>query len=83
MGKIKMYLEKQSKSENEDIRRDAQDCLAIYEAIQGINPNGEVRSSQWNPLVATIFPKVLCDDRIYQPTAIGRIFLRGIKQNKK
>ena len=52
MGKLYNYLQKQL--ESEEHKKDAEDCLKIYEKLKEMN-NGSVWSSQWNPLVTVTF----------------------------
>ncbi len=75
MGKLLTYLEKQLKTE---YKQDAEDCLLIYNKLKEMY-NGSVWSSNWTPLVSTIFKGFPSDDRRFEPTAIGRIFLKGLK----
>lgn len=73
MSKTLKYLEKQLKTEH---KQDAEDCLLIYNKLKEIN-NGHVWSSNWTQLVSTVFKGFPSDDRRFQPTVIGRIFLKG------
>lgn len=74
MGKVLTHLEKQLKTE---YKQDAEDCLIIYNKLKEMY-NGSVWSSNWTPLVDTIFKGFPSDDRRFKPTAIGRIFLKGL-----
>lgn len=80
MGKLIDYLQKQLKSEDETIRKDGEDCLKIYEKLKEMD-NGSVWESKWRPLVDTRFKGFPSSDRTYHPTAMGRIFLKGIENN--
>jgi hypothetical protein len=75
MGKLLERLNKQLKSE---YKQDAEDCIEIYNKLKDMS-NGHVWSSNWEPLVRTIFKGFPSDDRRFEPTEIGRIFLKGIR----
>ena len=76
MGKLYDRLQKQLKSE--EFKKDAEDCLTIYEKLKELN-NGSVWDSEWQLLVGVKFKGFPSDERIYKPSKIGYIFLRGIK----
>ena len=76
MGKLKERLLSQAK--HEDRKNDAIQCLEIYDALNKIN-NGKVWSSQWQILVDVKSAGFESDDRIYYPSKIGLIFLKGLK----
>ena len=81
MGKLYDRLQKQLKSE--EYKKDAEDCLKIYEKLKEMN-NGSVWSLQWQQLVDTHFKGFPSDDRRYKPSKMGYVFLKGIeKENKK
>ena len=82
MGKLMNYLQKQLKSEDAKLKKDAEDCIKIYEKLKEIS-NGSVWSSNWNQLIQYKFKGLLSDERIYYPTKIGYIFLKGIEDKKK
>lgn len=42
--------------------------------------NGHVWESAWRPLVDTIFKGFPSSERRYKPTAMGYVFLEGLKQ---
>jgi hypothetical protein len=69
------FLQKQLETE---YKQDAEDCIEIYNKLKEMD-NGSVWTSKWSPLVDTIFKGFPSDDRRFQPTAIGRIFLQGLK----
>lgn len=75
------YLQKQLQTE--EYKKDAEDCLKIYEKLKEMN-NGSVWSLQWQQLVDTYFKGFPSDDRRYKPSNMGYVFLKGIeKENKK
>lgn len=82
MGKLNDYLQKQLKSEDAKLKKDAEDCLKIYEKLKEMN-NGSVWSSQWQQLATPKFKGFPSDDRTYSPTAMGYVFLKGIEEKPK
>lgn len=80
MGKLYDRLQKQLKSE--EYKKDAEDCLNIYEKLKEMN-NGSVWDSQWRPLVDTIFKGFPGDERRFKPTNLGYVFLKGIEEKKE
>lgn len=76
MGKLLDRLEKQLKTE---YKQDAEDCLKIYNKLKEIS-NGHVWESNWNPLVSTIFKGFPSDERRFEPTTIGKVFLKGLEK---
>ena len=80
MGKLYDRLQKQLKSK--EYKKDAEDCLKIYEKLKELN-NGRVWESQWNPLVDVKFKGFPSDDRTYKPSKIGYVFLQGIEENNE
>lgn len=80
MGKLYDRLQKQLKSE--EYKKDAEDCLKIYDKLKEMN-NGSVRESLWNPLTAVKFVGTYPNsERIYKPSQEGYVFLKGIEENK-
>jgi len=79
MGKLADNLKRQLKTEH---RQDAEDCIKIYETIK--ERTGHVWESDWNPLVNVRFEGIYPNSkRIYKPTSIGYMFLKGIKDDNK
>ena len=75
MGKLMDRLQLQLKTE---YKQYAEDCIEIYNKLKEMD-NGSVWTSKWSLLVDTIFKGFPSDDRRFEPTAIGRIFLQGLK----
>ncbi len=75
MGKLCDRLEKQLSTE---YKQDAEDCLKIYDYLS--ETTGAVWSSNWQPLVNTIFKGFPSDERRFKPTPIGYIFLNGLNR---
>lgn len=81
MSTIYDYLQKQLKSEEH--RKDAEDCLKIYEKLKEMN-NGCVWSSSWEPLTIVEFVGIYPNSkRIYKPSKEGYVFLKGINEEKQ
>jgi hypothetical protein len=77
MGKLLDRLNQQLKTEH---KKDAEDCLKIYNYLK--ETTGSVLESDWRPLVRTIFTGFPSDERRFEPTKVGSIFLKGL-ENKK
>jgi hypothetical protein len=81
MGKLYDKLQKQLQT---DFKKDAEDCLKIYEKLKELN-NGSVWSSDWNQLTTIAgflgdkFPKTM----MYKPSKLGYELLKGIKEKKE
>ena len=81
MGKLINYLLKQLKSEDENLKKDAEDCIKIYDKLKEMN-DGKVWESSWSTLTKAnsvgTYPN---SERIYKPSSEGYIFLKGIEEN--
>lgn len=81
MGKLYDRLQKQLQTE---FKKDAEDCLKIYEKLKEMN-NGSVWSSDWNQLTTIAgflgdkFPKTM----MYKPSKLGYELLKGIEEKKE
>jgi hypothetical protein len=82
MGKLYDRLQKQLKSE--EYKKDAEDCLKIYDKLKEMN-NGSVWDSDWRQLI-TIggwigdkYPKTM----VYKPSKLGYELLKGIEKKKE
>lgn len=72
-------LKEQLKSKDEKVMQDAKDCLAIAEKLMEINGNGSIWSSQWRVLADVHWVgKYPHCTKLYEPSKIGEIFLKGI-----
>jgi hypothetical protein len=74
MGKLFDRLSKQLLTEH---KKDAEDCIKIYNKLKELQ-NGRVWSSTWNPLVSIQFEPYPKDGKVYKPSSIGYVFLKGI-----
>jgi hypothetical protein len=76
MSELKDRLLKQLET---DYLENAKDCLKIYEALEKLN-RGSVPGDQWMSLVNVqhleAYPNYI---RVYSPSDIGYIFLKGLK----
>ena len=77
MGKLMDRLQKQLK--NPDTKKDAEDCIKIYNWIKDTDPEGRVWSSRWEPLVDIKFKGFPSDERTYKPNITGYTLLKGIE----
>lgn len=81
MGKLYDKLQKQLQTE---FKKDAEDCLKIYEKLKELN-NGSVWSSDWNQLttiggwIGDKYPKTM----VYKPSKLGYELLKSIKEKKE
>lgn len=82
MGKLYDSLQKQLKSE--EYKKDAEDCLKIYEKLKEMN-DGSVWESDWQQLttiggwIGEECPKTMA----YKPSKLGYVFLKGIEEERK
>lgn len=80
MSKIRNSLEKQLSMPKH--HQNAEDCIKIYEKLLELC-NGSVWSRDWEVLTTCSFIGNFPNcERIYRPTAIGRVFLKGIENCK-
>jgi hypothetical protein len=79
MGKLMNALQKQLK--NPEYKKEAEDCIKIFNWIKDTDKEGRVWSSRWNPLVDVKFLKrYSSNDRIYTLNVTGRTLLKGINK---
>jgi hypothetical protein len=77
MGKLMDRLEKQLK--NPELRKDAEDCIKIFNWIKGNTVDGHVWSSSWWQFVDVRFSKKYPNnERIYKPNNVGYTLLKGM-----
>lgn len=69
-------LKKQLKT---DYKKDAEDCIEIYDHLKEMDKDGCVWSSKWSPLTEVTFEGFPSDKRRYKPNNIGYIFLNGLR----
>lgn len=81
MGKLYDRLQKQLKSE--EYKKDAEDCLKIYDKLKEMS-DGRVWESDWNKLTKVTFEGTYPNSvRIYKPSLMGYTFLKGIEEKKE
>lgn len=78
MGSTFDRLRKQLKT---DLKQEAQDCIKIYNCLKELN-DGKVWSDHWRVFVTVTFDKYPSCERMYKPSKIGRVFLKGIIADK-
>lgn len=80
MGKLYNELQKQLKMPEH--KKDAEDCIKIYDKLKEIN-NGSVWDSSWRVLTTVKFIGTYPNSiRIHKPSGEGYVFLKGIKNMK-
>ena len=78
MGKLYNELQKQLKMPEH--KKDAEDCIKIYDKLKEIN-NGSVWDSAWRVLTTVKFIGIYPNSiRIYKPREEGYVFLKGLRQ---
>lgn len=70
-------LEKQL--EDPYTKKDAEDCIKIYNWLKDTDPEGRVWESRWRPFVNVTFGKRI---RIYKPNITGYTLLKGIESSE-
>lgn len=70
-------LRLQLKSEDAKVRQDAKDCLIIANKLKKLN-DGHVWSSDWRVLTRVRWVKDKEWERQFEPSEIGKIFIKGI-----
>lgn len=63
--------------ENRETKKDAEDCIKIYNWLKSTDKNGKVWSSRWSPLIDVRFNGL--NGRIYKPNITGYTLLKGIE----
>lgn len=72
----------QKQLENPEYKKDAEDCIKIYNWIKATDRDGMVWSSRWDPLVDVKFKGFPSDERTYKPNITGYTLLKGIECDK-
>lgn len=80
MSKIEEALQKQL--QNKEYAQDAIDCMRIYKKLLEMN-DGQLWRNVWNVLVNVRVKRERELVMIYHPTDVGKVFLRGVGDNKK
>jgi len=78
MSKLIDTLNQQLK--NPQYKKDAEDCIKLYNWIKETDPQKIVWSSRWDPLVDTIYKGFPSSEKRYKPTITGYAVLKGIDQ---
>ena len=61
-----------------EYKKNAEECIEIYNWIKSTDKDGRVWSSRWEPLVDVIFERFPSDKRIYKLNITGRTLLKGL-----
>ena len=77
MGKLINRLNKQLLTK---YKKDAEDCILIYNKLKEMDKDGCVWSSKWRFLTDVIFEGYSSGKKRYYPSDVGLIFLKGLKQ---
>ena len=82
MGKLYDSLQKQLKLE--EYKKDAEDCLKIYEKLKEMN-DGSVWESDWQQLttIGDWIGEGCHKTMAYKPSKLGYVFLKGIEEERK
>ena len=75
MGKLMVRLEKQLTTE---YKKDAEECIEIYNWIKSTDKDGRVWSSRWESLVDVTFKGYPSDERRYYLNITGKTLLGKI-----
>ena len=78
MGKLTNRLEQQLK--RVDHKKDAEECIEIYNWIKNTDKYERVCSSRWEPLTNVRFKGYPSDERNYSLNITGKTLLKGIKK---
>lgn len=73
-------LEKQLKDPMH--KKDAEDCIKIYNWIKSTDKEGRVWNSRWEALTEVTFKGFPSDERTYKPNITGYTVLKGIEFDK-
>ena len=79
MGKLTNRLKQQLK--RVDHKKDAEECIDIYNWIKSTTKGSRVWNSRWSPLVDVAFKKYPSNERNYRLNIVGKTLLKGIKKN--
>lgn len=77
MGKLMDRLQKQLLIPEH--KKDAEECIEIYNWIKNTDKEGRVWESRWLPLVDVTFHGFPSDKRMYKLNLTGKTLLKGIK----
>jgi 2-hydroxy-3-keto-5-methylthiopentenyl-1-phosphate phosphatase len=77
MGKLSERLQKQLLSPEH--KKDAEECIEVYNWIKRTDKDGCVWSSRWDPLVDVTFKGYPSDKRTYKLNITGQTLLKSIK----
>lgn len=71
-------LKNQLKSDDAKVKQDAKDCLIIANKLKELD-DGHIWSSKWRVLTSVRWVGKGKDcKRLYEPSSVGKIFIKGI-----
>ena len=78
----KLLDEIKKKMSNDKFKDDASKVLKIYNGLKNLD-DGHIWSSKWRVLVSTTWRKIgdKCE-KVYSPTTVGEIFIKGLSYEK-
>ena len=77
MGKLMNSLQKQLN--DPEHKKDAEDCIKIYNWLKDTDKDGNVWSSRWTPLVDVTFKRYPSNVRTHKLNVTGYALLKGIE----
>jgi hypothetical protein len=77
MGKLMTRLKQQLK--RPEFKKDAEECIKIYNWIKTTDKDGRVWSSRWEPVINIKFKEFPSDERDYSLNITGKTLLKGIE----
>jgi hypothetical protein len=80
MGKLMERLEKQLATE---YKKDAEECIEIFNWLKSTDKDGRVWESKWTTLTDVKFTGFTSNDRRYYPSIAGKTLLRNINIDVK
>lgn len=75
MSKLSNELARQLQSEHSQDKKDAEDCIVIYEFLKKVN-EGSIWESEWQVLVDI---RYVGRTSLARPSQIGHMLIKGIK----
>lgn len=79
MGKLMDRLQKQLQIPEH--KKDAEDCIEIFNWIKDTDPHGHVWQSRWDSLVNTTFQGFPNGKRTFKPNITGYAVLKSLEKN--
>lgn len=80
MGKLMDRLQKQLKIPEH--KKNAEDCIKVYNWIKDTDPEGRVWDSRWRHLINVKFKDFPSDERTFSLNITGKMLLKGITKEE-